>query len=488
MPMRTETPVGSRSISLRLTVLNTVVALAAVVVFAGIIYWQLSTNFNAEHQHFLQAKVAELQLDLNDAKGDPRALVDEITRETGGARSREYQARVLTAGGRPLGESPGMARDLPQSAFPTYVGGGRPAPLTVRQVGDHRFALTTVVLRGPDGAEASVQYALDVTRDAALKASFRHVLALAFVLLIPLLVLAGRWVASRGLAPLTRITDAAQSITSADLSARLTSTAPWPQELRELVDVFNAMLARLEEAFARLSRFSADIAHELRTPLGHLRGELEVCLMRPRSLEDYRGAIESGLDECRRLTVLIENLLFMARAEHAGQALHRERFDAAQTCAWSIEQQAARVAERGLIVRLLGDATIDADPILFRQALTNVLVNAIRHASVGSEIEVGLTTVPDHIEVRVHNAGETIAAKHLPHLFDRFYQADAARRRGAGQGTGLGLSIVAAIMELHGGTVRVESTGVAGTTVIMRFPQSASSTPQTRTYEVSHET
>jgi two-component system heavy metal sensor histidine kinase CusS len=488
MPMRTEALFGSQSISRRLTVLNTVVALAAVMLFAGVIYWRLSNNFDAEHQHFLQAKMAELQVDLDDAHGDPRALVDEIIRETGGLRLREYQARVLTVEGRALGESPGMARDLPRSVFPPYADGARLALPPEREVGDRRFALTTVVLHGRAGGKALVQYALDVTHDAALQKDFLRVLALTFVLLIPLLVLAGRWGVSRGLAPLTRITDAAQSITTADLSARLTSPSPWPQELRELVDVFNAMLARLEEAFARLSRFSADIAHELRTPLGHLRGELEVCLMRPRSVEDYRDAIESGLDECRRLTVLIENLLFTARAEHAGQALHREHFEAALACTWIIGQQAARAAERALVVKLQGDASIDADPILFRQALTNVLVNAIRHASAASEIEISVRTVPQHIEIVVHNAGEAIAAKHLPHLFDRFYQADAARQRGVGQGTGLGLSIVAAILELHGGTVQIDSTPVAGTTVIMRFPRLVSSNQQRRTTGVSHET
>ena len=473
--MQTEALFQPHSISLRLIVLNTVVALSAVMLFAGVIYWRVSTNFSAEHQDFLRATVAELQVALDDAHGDPHALVDEIIRETGGARSREYQARVLTADGHILGESPGMGRDLPRSAFPSHAGGKDSAPLAERLVGNHRFALATVVLRGPDGGDTRVQYALDVTRDASLQADFRRVLAFTLVVLIPLLVLAARWVTSRGLTPLTRITDAAQSITPADLSSRLTSIPPWPKELRELVDVFNAMLARLEEAFARLSRFSADIAHELRTPLGHLRGELEVCLLRPRSVEDYRGTIESGLDECERLTMLIENLLFTARAEHAGQELHRERFEAAQACAWSVERQAARAAERALVVTLQGEAVIDADPILFRQALTNVLANAVRHASVGSEIEIGVATAPDHIEIRVHNAGEAIAAKHLPYLFDRFYQADAARRRGAGQGTGLGLSIVAAIMELHGGTVQIDSKPAAGTTVTMRFPRPASS-------------
>lgn len=465
-------PLRSHSISRRLIALNAMVALAAMLLLAGIVYWRVSANFNAEHQDFLQATVARLQTELDQGQGDAHAVVDEIIRETGTSPLRGYQARVLTAAGDTLGESPGMDLDLPRSTFPAAADGA-PSPQLVRQVGSRRFALATVVLRRADSGGVRVQYALDVTRDASLQADFRRVIALTLILLIPLLVLAGRWVTSRGLAPLKRITSAAQSITPADLSSRLTSTAPWPAELRELVDVFNAMLARLEEAFARLSRFSADIAHELRTPLGHLRGELEVCLMRQRSVEDYRAAMESALDECARLTMLIENLLFTARAERPGQALHRERFEAAQACAWIIEQQTAAAARRSLAVRLQGNAAVDADPILFRQALINVLSNAIRHAAVGSEIGIGVTTASDHVEIRVHNAGKAIPAQHLPYLFDRFYQADAARRHGAGQGTGLGLSIVAAIMEMHGGTVQIASTPIAGTTVTMRFPRLA---------------
>lgn len=475
--MRTEATFRTHSIGRRLIALNAVVALAAMMLLAGIVYWRVSANFDAEHQDFLRTTVARLQAELDQAHGDAQAVVDEIIRETGTSPLREYQARVLAADGSTLGESPGMDLDLPRSAFPAEAG-GEPPVLLDRRLGSRRYALTTVVLRGPDAAGTRVQYALDVTRDAALQSDFRRVIALTLALLLPLLVLAGRWVTSRGLAPLKHITNAAQSITPADLSARLTSTAPWPKELHELVDVFNAMLARLEEAFARLSRFSADIAHELRTPLGHLRGELEVCLMRQRSVEDYRQAMESALDECGRLTMLIENLLFTAHAERAGQALRRERFEAAQACAWIIEQQAAQAAKRSLAISLDGEAGIDADPILFRQALINVLTNAIRHAATGSEISIGLAATPRHVEIRVHNTGEAIPARHLPYLFDRFYQADAARRRGSGHGTGLGLSIVAAIMEMHGGTVQIASTPADGTTVTMRFPRLADPGPE----------
>ncbi|MCW8808686.1 MAG: heavy metal sensor histidine kinase, partial [Rhodanobacter sp.] len=300
----------------------------------------------------------------------------------------------------------------------------------------------------------------------------------AFLLLVPLLALAGRWVAAKGLAPLHRISAAARSITPANLSARIPLVPRWPDELHELVQVINAMLARIEEAFARLSRFSADLAHELRTPLGNLSGELEVCLMRPRSAQDYRAALESGLDECRRLNVLIENLLFMARAEHAEQALRCEHFAAAQACAWVIEQHLPGATARGIVMRLEGDAVIEADSLLFRHALANLLTNAIRHSHDGGEVEIRLATVTEGVEVRVRDHGAGIEAQHLPHLFDRFYQVDAARQRGAGQGTGLGLSIVRAIVELHRGVVRVESMPGSGTTASMVFPPDALRMPR----------
>ena len=463
-----------RSIGARLSLLYTLAALTAVALFAGITDWRLSTNFSAEHLRFVQAKVAELQVDLNDAGGRPQALLGEIVKETEGSRLRQYEARVL-AGGHLLGETPGMQSELPVAVFPPAVDGLPAAPLRLWHVGQRSYALATARLTGVDGDTPPVlQLALDVTRDAALQNSLRRALALAFLLLVPLLVFAGRWVAAQGLAPLARIAGAARSITPADLSARLPLTPPWPDELHDLVQVFNAMLARIEEAFARLSRFSVDLAHELRTPLANLSGELEVCLMRPREAVDYRAALESGLEECRRLNELIENLLFMARAEHAEQALRLERFDVAQACAWVIAQHAPGAAARGICIRQDGAAMLVADPLLLRQALANLLGNAIRHSHDGGEVRITLREVADGVEIRVQDDGEGIEAPHLAHLFDRFYQVDAARRRGVGQGTGLGLSIVRTIVELHRGTVRVESVRGSGTTVTMHVPSAAS--------------
>ncbi len=487
--MRLELPWRRRSIGARLSLLYTLAALTAVALFAGITDWRLSTNFSAEHLRFVQAKVAELQVDLNDAGGRPQALLGEIVKETEGSRLRQYEARVL-AGGHLLGETPGMQRELPVAVFPPAVGGLPAPPLRLWHADQRSYALATARLASVDGDTPPVlQLALDVTRDAALQSSLRRALALAFLLLVPLLVFAGRWVAAQGLAPLARIAGAARSITPADLSGRLPLTPPWPDELHDLVQVFNAMLARIEEAFARLSRFSVDLAHELRTPLANLSGELEVCLMRPREAMDYRAALESGLEECRRLNVLIENLLFMARAEHAEQALRLEPFDVAQACAWVVAQHAPGAAARGIRIRLDGAATLVADPLLLRQALANLLSNAIRHSHDGGEVRITLLEVADGVDIHVQDDGEGIETPHLAHLFDRFYQVDAARRRGVGQGTGLGLSIVRTIVELHRGTVHVESVRGSGTTVTMQVPSgllmpSDSFQPEPATHEI----
>ena len=464
--------VTPRSIGARLTALYMVIALSALALFAGIIYWRLSTNFTAEHQRFLQAKIAELQVDLEDAHGDSRALVTEIMHETAGSQLRQYQARVLAADGRTLGETPGMRHELPTNLFPLTASRSPPAQMPQMRVDNHVYALTTVQLdHSGDLHPTRLQFAVDVTRDESLQADFRLTLGWAFALLLPLLALAGRAIAAYGLAPLQRISSATRSVTPTDLVARLPQTPPWPRELQELVGVFNAMLGRIEEAFGRQSRFSADIAHELRTPLGHISGELEVCLRRPRDAADYRAAIESALEECGRLNGLIENLLFMARAEHAQQSVQPERFDAAMACEWVIRQHATTAASRHIDIELQGSATVAADPLLFRQALANVLSNALRHAPDHSTLYIQLTSQKDGTEIRVHNEGDGVEAQHLPHLFDRFYQVDAARRRGAGQGTGLGLAIVGTIMALHQGSVRIESVPGSGATAIMHFPR-----------------
>ncbi|MBU6397944.1 MAG: heavy metal sensor histidine kinase [Rhodospirillales bacterium] len=455
------------SISGRLALLYTLGALLAVGLFALLANWKLEANFTTAHRDFLQAKAAELQDDLSDGDGTPDALVKEILQETADARLRPYEARVLVAG-QQAGETPGMATTLPARLFPA-ARGVQSLSLIPYQTGDSSWLLTSLPLQGPQGV--SLQIGLDITRDNALLTDFHRALAVFFVLMVPLLLGAGRLAASHALAPVARIAKVAQSITPAQLSRRIPMHPPWPRELTGLVQVFNQMLDNLESSFERLSRFSADIAHELRTPLSNLNGSLEVCLTRPRGAAEYCAAITSALEDGQRLTGLIENLLFLARVENPSQALHHERCDASEVCAWVAAQYEAQSRPKGLRLRIEGAATLYADMLLFRQAVGNVLANAVRHAPPGSEIVLAISGGPaSGVEIVVADQGPGIAPEHLPRLFDRFYQTDPARGHKAAQGSGLGLSIVRSIMELHGGRAKIESTLGQGTQVTLHFP------------------
>ena len=455
------------SISGRLALLYTLGALLAVGLFALLANWKLEANFTVAHRDFLQAKVAEFQDDLNDGGGAPNLLIDEILKETDGARLRAYEARVLVAGKR-AGETPGMATMLPARLFPP-VRGVQNLTLTRYQTGNTSWLLTSLPLQGPQ--DVVLQIGLDITRDEALLTDFHRALAVFFLLMVPLLLGAGRLAAAHALAPLARIAKVAQSITPAQLSRRIPQDPPWPRELTGLVQVFNQMLDNLESSFERLSRVSADIAHELRTPLSNLNGSLEICLTRPRGEADYRAAIASAIEDAQRLTGLIENLLFLARVENPSHALRLERCEASEICAWVAAQYEVQSRPKGLRLRIEGAATLYADTLLLRQAVGNVLTNAVRHAPPGSEIVLAISGSPaSGVEIAISDQGPGIAPAHLPRLFDRFYQTDPARGHEAKQGSGLGLSIVRSIMELHGGRAEIQSAPGQGTRVMLQFP------------------
>lgn len=464
------------SISGRLALLYTLGALLSVGLFALLANWKLEANFAAEHRAFLRAKAAEFQDDLRD--GAPATLVQEILTETSGVRLRSYQARVLRAG-RVLGGTPGMATALPATLFPA-ASSASSASFRAHHADGAAWLLTSLTLPAASGPEDLVlQIALDVTQDQALITDFHRALAVFFLLLVPLLLGAGRLVAAQALAPVARIASVARSVTPAQLSRRIPEDPPWPSELAGLVQIFNRMLDNLETGFARLSRFSGDIAHELRTPLSNLTGSLEVCLGRPRTEADYRAAIASALEDGQRLTGLIENLLFLARVENPSHALRHERCDAAELCAWVVARHEPQLRLKQVQTRIEGAATLYADALLLRQAVANVLANAVRHTPPGSTIVIALSGTPaTGVAIAIADQGPGIAAEHVPGVFDRFYQTDPARGHADAQGAGLGLAIVQSIMDLHGGRVTIdgapdqgERAGTqAGARVTLRFP------------------
>ncbi|CAM2339082.1 heavy metal sensor histidine kinase [Burkholderia vietnamiensis] len=281
-------------------------------------------------------------------------------------------------------------------------------------------------------------------------------------------LLFGYWLIRTALAPLREIVANTGRITVDKLDTRLDASRA-PHELRALVDAQNAMLARLQQAFAHLSQFSADLAHDLRTPLNNMRGATEVALARPRSADEYQTLLESNLEEYDRLARMIDNVLFLARAEHPSFVTRQRAFDVRDELDRIAEYFEGLADEAGSTLRVEGHGRLTADVELFRRAIGNLLANALRYTPAGGVITLAVDETADAVQVVVANPGEPIDAALLPRISDRFVRGDPARSGGAPGGTaGLGLAIVRSVMELHGGSVRVESDA-RGTRFILTF-------------------
>lgn len=259
----------------------------------------------------------------------------------------------------------------------------------------------------------------------------------------------------RGLQPLQRMTNVAEGITAEHLNHRL-ATDNVPSELATLTKAFNAMLDRLSESLARLSAFSSDIAHELRTPVNNLMTQTQVVLSKSRSADDYRETLHSNLEEYERLARIISDMLFIAKADNGLIIPHCETLCLEQATAAVFEFYDALAAEKDLSLQLAGSATISGDPLMLRRVLSNLVSNAVRYAQPNSAITVQISATETHAQLSIENTGDTIPAQHLAYLFDRFYRANSSRKRNE-EGAGLGLAITKSILAAHKGTIAVSS-------------------------------
>lgn len=318
------------------------------------------------------------------------------------------------------------------------------------------------------GIDVQLQAAHVMTKEMAMLASFRQRIYAAITLAFVITALLGYVLLRRGLQPLRRMAAHAADITPAHLDSRFDSQNT-PVELQQLSEAFNAMLDRLADGYQRLTQFSADLAHEIRTPVGSLMGHCQVALRQTRSVDEYQALLASNLEELERISRLVESILFLARADEAQAVLERQPLQ--------LEDELQRVAgyfeglaeERELSIHTRGDGTLHADPILLRRALSNLVANAIRYADEGSEILVQVDRHEREWLIQVENQGPALATATLTRLFDRFYRGDASRHQSS-DSNGLGLAIVAAIMHLHGGRVEVTQPSAGRIRFALGFP------------------
>ncbi|OYY82273.1 MAG: two-component sensor histidine kinase [Hydrogenophilales bacterium 16-62-9] len=309
------------------------------------------------------------------------------------------------------------------------------------------------------GQPFTVVLGLDIERHEVFMDTFRIVLAIAIALAA--LATAGLgWVVTRwGLAPLRQVTDMVSGISAEHLEDRLPDDR-LPTELKPLATAFNAMLARLDDSFRRLSEFSSNIAHELRTPISSLMTQTQVALSSARDKDAYKEVLYSSMEEYERMAQMVGDMLYLAQTDNGLLKPGLEKIDLAGETQGLFDYFEAWAEERSVALTLTGSATVTGDRLMLRRALSNLVSNAIRHSPPGKAVHVSLSHVDSKAIVIVENAGPAIPAEHLPKLFDRFYRVDPSRQR-KGDGAGLGLAIVKAIVEAHGGSISVTSTDQA---------------------------
>ena len=288
------------------------------------------------------------------------------------------------------------------------------------------------------------------------------------------------WILRRAIRPVEDIIGAAERISRGSLSTRVESDAAESTELGRLTAVLNRTFASLENAFAQQARFSGDVAHELRTPVSVLISEAQSILERDRSVEEYREAVSTSLRSARRMSGLIESLLELARIE-SGAAPIRGPCDLAALCAQAAEELSAIAQSHGIALRLrLEPASCVANPAQLDQIVRNLLLNAIQHNVRGGHACLTTRTDDERAVLIVENTGPGIPASDLPHVFERFYRADASRSRISG-GAGLGLAICKAIADAHQGSLTVISEANGITRFTLRLPRAEMHSPDVQT-------
>ncbi|MFO0930147.1 MAG: heavy metal sensor histidine kinase [Gemmataceae bacterium] len=432
----------------------------------GFLYLTLTSKLEAEDDQFLAEKVELVRMLLRDHTGPPRVLPGPGDNARGAAA---VFLRVIGADGRALLTTAGMDEALPDTLFPPPSAGAAIAG-DERWLPDGRcFRLAAVRTADPDRL---IQVAMDRTQEEALLAAYRWNLAAVLLAALAGSAALGYRIARHGLRPVAAITATAAQVGSSTLDERIDARG-LPAELETLAATFNAMLDRLEGAFARLRQFSADLAHELRTPVNNLRGEIEVTLGKPRSTDEYRDTLGSSLEECGRLAEMIDNLLFLARAENPRTAIARDPLELTAELATVCEFYEAAATDAGvrLVVGVGPPVAARLNRPLLQRAVSNLVANALAHTPAGGAVMLRAVGERGGARIEVADTGHGIPAEHLPHVFERFYRADEAR---SSPGFGLGLAIVRSIVELHGGTVAVRSDPGRGTVVTMTFPAAPS--------------
>jgi two-component system heavy metal sensor histidine kinase CusS len=439
-------------------------------------------------QHYMDGRIASFLAGIiDDTNGDLNEPggVEEVANELAAPLTGTPPdwVRILNAKQEIAVETRGMSQRAPLAEFPPIPADGM-GRLDYTDGNGHWMSLAVQAVNA-HGARFTIEVAEDREPDREFLHELRWMLGGVVGAGVLFSAAMASVVTRRGLRPLRAMEQAVADVRMPHLAERIGGRS-WPRELAPLALAFDRTMDRLAESFTRLSQFSADLAHELRTPIANLRGEAEVALTRVRTADEYRRVLESSLEEYERLTEMTSKLLFLARTEAEDAEVNLQEIDGRAVVEALLEFYEPWAEECGVVLQGAGKVTLRADAVLLRRALANLIENALHFTPPGGSVTIeiipagGISAVPrlhstappeetpgKWIKIVVTDTGCGIAPEHLPKLFDRFYQADPSRRKG---GTGLGLALVKSIMNLHGGSVTIISQPGAGTEAVLQFP------------------
>lgn len=451
------------TIGWRLTLWYSGILAASLMAFGGVVYMTFARNLLGEIDRALAEELAEIAAVVREAPGGAPL---ETRLESNFGQHEFYEIQVADTAGTVRFRTPGLAGQLlPAPAVPSTD--QQTANVDLRGVGEFRVA-SRLVAGQPDGFIIQAADSL-----ALYRRELRGLLAV-LIGTVPIILggalAGGYWLSRRALAPVDRLTVAALEISAARLDRRVSVVNP-DDELGRLAQAFNGMIERLERSFDEIRRFTADAAHELRTPLAVLRNEAEVTLRADRPPEQYRHVLENQLEEIGRLTRLAEELLFLCREDAGLERTVRQpvRIDRILEQLTGQLQTAAQARELTLALEENPVCVVSSDPDRLCRLFFNLLDNALKYTLPNGIVRIRGALRRDRIEVVVSDSGVGIPAGHLPRVCERFYRVDPSRSQ-AIDGTGLGLAICRAIVETHGGNLQIESAPGAGTRVTVSLP------------------
>ena len=462
------------TIRIRLTLWYGVALALILVMFAGAMYVVMSKAMRDEVDASLEEAAAVAVRTLGEHRFGPFLIFEDLSQDFPELALLDKFFQIFGPAGQVTIQSANIqSREIPlsQTAFQASLK-GQATFESVRFDQGVPFRLLSVPIRHGERLVNILRVGTSLQPTVDMLDRLLLALLIASPLAVIVSLVGGWFLAGRALRPVDSITHAAQRIAAGDLTQRITAPRS-TDEIGRLASTFNDMIARLEVSFRQIRQFSADASHELRTPLTIQKGETELALRRPRGAEDYRQVLESNLEEIDRMSRIVDELLFLSRAD-LGEIKLKQAPVQLDDLIRDIQQQALVLGKDRQVETIVTEVTpmmVQGDDLRLRELFLNLIDNAIKYSHPGDKIEMSLVPNGEKGEFSVKDKGIGISSEDQPRIFDRFYRTDSARSHST-KGTGLGLSICKWIVESHKGSIRVQSTPNQGSSFTVLLPLS----------------